>query len=333
MLRLALLENLRRVVAGGDGRAARPRARCVLGRADARASRPRARRDVVLVLAEMVEANPPLTQRVRGGAREPPAGQGRRRCCSRCRGSSNALRSGADRRARVPAGEPEPGGRPGRDRQHHRQPALPRRDRLARLRRGDERGRTDAAHRSCRRLRGDGLRDARSATATSSKRSRGAAPCPSTTSRARRRAATTRARAEAPRWPRAARHVGLLPRRRRPPTPRTRRRTCGGPWTSSRGRHRPRRFAVYVYAGAIDGSRRSLPAILPIASHRSRFARWGLALARSRIARDRAPASSRSRCVHWAATLLVRPTILPRLDFSTGIPAEHIARRRGARRC
>src|ERR1700759_1721105 len=27
--------------------------------------------------------------------------------------------------------------------------------------------------------------------------------------------------------------------------------------------------------------------------------------------------------VHWAATMIVRPQILPRLDFSTGIPAEH----------
>ena len=44
----------------------------------------------MLVLAEMVEADPPLTTAFVGGAREPLAGAGLRRWRSRCRGSSSA---------------------------------------------------------------------------------------------------------------------------------------------------------------------------------------------------------------------------------------------------
>ncbi len=59
------------------------------------------------------------------------------------------------------AGRPAAGGRPGLDQQQHRQPAPARHDRLARVRRGAERGRADAARRPGRRLRRDGLRHAR----------------------------------------------------------------------------------------------------------------------------------------------------------------------------
>jgi hypothetical protein len=73
----------------------------------------------------------------------------------------------APRRARLYASaarqrrDPASGGRPGIDRQQHRQPALPRRDGLAHVRRVDEPRRANASRGSRRRVRRHGFRNAR----------------------------------------------------------------------------------------------------------------------------------------------------------------------------
>ena len=63
-----------------------------------------------------------------------------------------ALRVVPDDRAVGPIGKPATGGRPAFHEQQHREPALPRRHGLARLRRTDEHRRTDPARRPCRSL-------------------------------------------------------------------------------------------------------------------------------------------------------------------------------------
>ena len=149
MLRLALIENLRRVgvriAAGHDG----PRPR----RAWADQMMEVAERDpksLILVIADMARSKPPmvsafvaeLARRLQGQSAAPGAAADLDRAA--------ALRVGPDDRAAGAVGEPAAGGRPGLDQQQHRQPALPGRDGLARVRRDDERRRADAARGSRR---------------------------------------------------------------------------------------------------------------------------------------------------------------------------------------
>jgi hypothetical protein len=81
-----------------------------------------------------------------------------------------------------------------------------------------------------------------------------------------------------------------------------------------------RRFRVTVYAGAVALGTAALTAVLSLGARRLGFDHWALAgltlvgaIAASQLAIG---------IVHWAFTLLVRPRSLPRLDFSTGIPAD-----------
>jgi cyclic beta-1,2-glucan synthetase len=82
-----------------------------------------------------------------------------------------------------------------------------------------------------------------------------------------------------------------------------------------------RRFRGVAYAGAIALLTAGLTAALSHAAASLGFERWGLAgltlialVAVSQLAIG---------IVHWVVTLLVHPRTLPRLDFSAGIPAAH----------
>jgi cyclic beta-1,2-glucan synthetase len=86
-------------------------------------------------------------------------------------------------------------------------------------------------------------------------------------------------------------------------------------------RHFVRRFRVAVYASTILAITAALTIALSFTAVRLGFDHWRLAaltllgvLAASQLAIG---------IVHWAVTLLVHPRSLPRLDFSAGIPAEH----------
>jgi cyclic beta-1,2-glucan synthetase len=86
-------------------------------------------------------------------------------------------------------------------------------------------------------------------------------------------------------------------------------------------RHVLRRFRVLAYAGSIAVGTAALTGLVWAGAASVGFDRSGLAaltllgfLAASQLAIG---------IVHWAVTLLVPPRSLPRLDFSKGIPAEH----------
>ena len=212
---------------------------------------------------------------------------------------------------------------PGLDRQQHREPAVPRRDGLARLRRGDERGRA----RPCARIPPGCTRRWISrraiAIATSSRRSPSAAPCPRTrwpsggrsaaiagsralTTSPAERSATSATSSST----RAARLGARAPAIRR--SPRTRLRRLGASFPLSR---LPRRAARPDHGRGHEPCR-------ALDAREIGAARRGLARVGGRCSRSCASQLAIA-LVHWAATLLVRPRILPRLDFSTGIPAAH----------
>jgi cyclic beta-1,2-glucan synthetase len=86
-------------------------------------------------------------------------------------------------------------------------------------------------------------------------------------------------------------------------------------------RHAVRRFRVLAYAGAIALGTASLTALVSAGAASVGFERWRLAamtllgfIAASQLVIG---------IVHWAVTLLVHPRSLPRLDFSEGIPPAH----------
>ena len=231
MLRLALIENLRRGRRAHRARPRRPQPRRQLGRPDDRHGRDRPqepdpgdRRHGALQSADQ--------QLVRGRAGAPPAGQesGPGVAVDLDRAAPVGIRP--DHRAAGAGREPAPGRRPGLDRQQHRQPALPRRHGLARVRRVDERCRGHPARGSRRRLRGDGLRQPRplspraGAHGQAQRAQRGATGAPG--GRAGARGAARRRR--------ASRARGLLPGRRGTGATRARRRGA----RAARGRVAPR---------------------------------------------------------------------------------------------
>ncbi len=98
-------------------------------------------------------------QLLRRRARAPPAGPGRRARAAAHLDRAAPCGARPDHRAAGARADPGAGRRPGVDGQQHRQPAPARRNRLARVRRGAERGRAGAA-RGCG-LRRDGFRHPR----------------------------------------------------------------------------------------------------------------------------------------------------------------------------
>ena len=174
MLRLALIENLRRVAARiGADRVDRNRADYWADQMTAIAEKDP--KSLILVIADMARSGPPMV------------GSFVAEFARRLQGKSPALalpldvdRTAAvggrpDDRAAGAVGEPAAGRRPGFDQQQHQQPAVPRRRRLARLRRGAERRRADPARGSGRRVRRGWTSPRATSTATSSRRRPGGA--------------------------------------------------------------------------------------------------------------------------------------------------------------
>ena len=92
-----------------------------------------------------------------------------------------------------------------------------------------------------------------------------------------------------------------------------------GPWLGLR--HFSYRRRRHLYACSIALGTAALTLVLSLGAARLGFVHWWLAgltlvgaIAASQLAVS---------MVHWAFTLVVRPHCLPRLDFSTGIPASH----------
>ena len=106
------------------------------------------------------EVRPPDGRLVRRGVRPPPAGKEPGAGAAPDVDRTAVVGGRADDRAAGAVGEPAAGGRPGLDQQQHQQPEVPRGRRLARLRRGEERRRSDPAGGSGWRVRADGLRHA-----------------------------------------------------------------------------------------------------------------------------------------------------------------------------
>ena len=153
MLKLALIENLRRLAAETlEARRARLAADAYVSRiereaADADASRLPPALDIASVV-QLLHRRP----RVRPPAVvDPHGGRGAPRVAGDDRGSGDSRRA------------PAPGGRPGVGRQRHYQPAPLLGARLAPVRRVGQPGRAGAAARSGRRVRTDGLPEPRSA--------------------------------------------------------------------------------------------------------------------------------------------------------------------------
>ncbi len=108
-----------------------------------------------------------------------------------------AVRVRPDDRAAGAVGKPAAGRRPGFDQQQHRQPALSRRDGLARVRRGHERRRADPARRIPAASTAGWISPPATATATSVEKIAKRAVCPKATSRARRSSWRAKARRRA----------------------------------------------------------------------------------------------------------------------------------------
>ena len=148
MLRLALIENLRRVgvriAAGTTDR----------NRADAWADEmldvaEHDPKSLILVIADMARSNPPMVSSFVAELARRLQGQS-----IRARVAAHVDRAAAERvrrhdRAAGSVGDPGTGRRPGLDQQHHRQPSIPGGDEMARVRRNDER----RWSRSCARIR------------------------------------------------------------------------------------------------------------------------------------------------------------------------------------
>ena len=82
-----------------------------------------------------------------------------------------------------------------------------------------------------------------------------------------------------------------------------------------------RRLRFAVYLGSIALSTAGITALLALAAPTQGLPAWGLSLLVVLLVA--ASSHLAIAIVHWAATLLVRPRQLPRLDFSRGIPGEH----------
>ncbi len=160
MLRLALIENLRRV----GGRIAAG----TIHRNDADAWADQmvevAERDpksLILVIADMARSNPPMASSFVAELARRLQGQSAALALPLTWIEQRLSESGLHDRAAGAIRNPGAGERPGVDQQQHRQPAIPGSDGLARVRRIDERRRAQAEGGFRRALRQDGFRDPR----------------------------------------------------------------------------------------------------------------------------------------------------------------------------
>ena len=328
MLRLALLENLRRVafhVMTGPARARAGRATGSSGCSRSAAKEPA---KVVLVLAEMVRENPPLTTAFVAEFASRLQGQGPALVFAVTWLEQRLAEQGQTIEQRVPAGEPEPG-----------------RDQVSI---GNSIG-------SLRFLGATDWREFVEAMSVVEHTLRadpaGVYPAMDFATRdyyrhaveqiARRRPTCPRTRwpARPSSWPDARR-----PTAARRPGPRDAgaagRATsaiswstaAAAPWSGPRGVATTAGHVHPARSAAVPAAR--LPGLDP-ARHGGRDGRWccgglrGIGSGRGSLAASAscslvvARASSRSRSCTGSTMLLVRPRILPRLDFSKGIPAEH----------
>ena len=148
MLRLALIENLRRVSA----RIMTTRVHASQAQRWADQMTEIAESDpksLILVIADMARSNPPMVEPVRRGTRAPPPGPRTRARVAAHLGRAAARRIEPDDRTDGAVGDPAAGCRPGFGQQHDREPALAGRDGLERVRRGHEPRRA----RRCARIR------------------------------------------------------------------------------------------------------------------------------------------------------------------------------------
>ena len=150
MLRLALIENLRRVSARIMTTArihASEAQRWADQMTEIAESDPKS---LILVIADMARSNPPMVEPVRRGTRAPPPGPRARARVAAHLGRAAARRIEPDDRTDGAVGDPAAGSGPGFRQQHDREPALAGRDGLARVRRGHESRRAGAARGSGR---------------------------------------------------------------------------------------------------------------------------------------------------------------------------------------
>ena len=316
MLRLALIENLRRVAVA---RRARPRAT---------ATSPARWADRMIEVAEQRPEEPDPGHR-RHGALEPADDAARSSPSSRaaCRARAPRWRlpltwieqrlaeRGLTIEQLVQAREPAAGRRPGLDQQQHRQPALARRDRLARVRRDAERRRAAC----CATIRRASMPQMDFATRdryrhvveqiareVARDRSRGRAP--------RRRDWRGTRSATPTHRPRGARR--LLPDRRTAcPTLREALRLQ----RRSRADARAQPVPFPVVPRCVARRRASCSRCRRCSHCRAATRRCGWLVAAAFCA-DRCASQLAVALVNWLATLLSPPRPLPRMDFRDGIP-------------
>ena len=177
MLRLALIENLRRVaarvaIAHAERQTAGLWAERMLaggGKVAQRTDPGRGRHGALDATAD---------QRLCGRVRPAPAGAGRGARVALDVDGAASGRIPPDDRTTGAFGRAAAGGQPGVGEQQHRQPALAGRHRLARVRRDAQQRRAGVAGRPQRRLRADGLSAHATATAMRSRRSPDGRPAP-----------------------------------------------------------------------------------------------------------------------------------------------------------
>ena len=319
MLRLALIENLRRVgvriAAGTIDR----------NRADAWADQmmevaEQDPKSLILVIADMARSNPPMVSSFVAELARRLQGQSAALALPLTWIEQRLSESGLLDRAAGAVGNAATGRRPGLDQQHHRQPSIPGIDGLARVRRDDERRRAEVARRSGRALRQDGFRDARSLPA---RRGGDRESEPLSESEVARKAIQLAHEGAAGSVGRSgdddrAAHVGFYlidkgrPRLERAAQMRLR--------PEEALRRMGLRIPLLLYLGTIAVITAAISAALLAKAHGDGIPTDVLValallllLATSQLAVG---------MVNWLATLLVTPRPLPRMDFSRGLPPQ-----------
>ena len=135
MLRLALIENLRRVARARGRRAGAIATAPATGPTRCSRSPSAIPSDLILVIADMARSDPPLTSAFVAELARRLQGQSAALALPLTWIEQRLAESGQTIEQLVQVEAQQPGGRPGVDRQQHRQPAPARRDGLARVRR------------------------------------------------------------------------------------------------------------------------------------------------------------------------------------------------------
>ncbi len=230
MLRLALIENLRRVgVRIASATIDRDRAAVWADQMlDVALNDPKS---LILVIADMARSNPPMASPFVAELARRLQGQSAALALPLTWIEQRLSEAGFSIEQLVQSEAQEQAGVQVVDEQHRGQPSLPRVDGLARVRRGDERRRAQAARRPGRALRQDGFRDARSLPARRGGDRQGKPPDRSRRGAQGHPAGLRRDRRHRP--PQRRRRSGgarrFLSRRQGAPAPRTRRRRCALP--------------------------------------------------------------------------------------------------------